>query len=100
LIQQGRCRQAKSKLLTYVNCINDADDGCINRRVFAAFCHARRTALNDQDRFPKARADGVNGDDVAFLVMPIFVNESRNQEFATVQAFVFSRGNDGSNYSC
>jgi hypothetical protein len=86
--------------LGHVNRINDADDSGVNRSVFAAFCHASRTALHDQDRFTKTRADGVNGDDVAFLILSIFVNQSRNQELAPVKAFVFSRRNDGSNYSC
>ena len=40
------------------------------------------------------RHDPMSGD------LFLFVNESRNQKLAPVQAFVFSRRHDGSNYSC
>jgi hypothetical protein len=88
-----------NRLRTNFNCINDADDGCINRAVFAAKSHARRTALYYQDNFSDARAHRVYCNNVAFLIIAVYINKPRDQQFAPGQAVIFSRGNYGTNYS-
>ena len=55
--------------------------------------------MHNQDRLAEACADGVNGDDVAFLVLPVFINQSRHQKLAPVQAFVFARRDYGAYYA-
>jgi hypothetical protein len=85
--------------LNHINRIDDADDGGVNRHIFAAFGHACRTALDDQYEFAKARPYSVHGDEMAFLVLSLFIDQASDKQFAPLQAFIFSRRDDGSNYS-
>jgi len=56
--------------------------------------------LNDQHEFINARADRVNHDHMAFLILTVHIDQPRNKEFAPKQAIIFARSDYGSNYSC
>jgi hypothetical protein len=80
--------------------INYAYDRRINRTVLAAESHARRASLNNQHDFVNARADRINDNDMAFVILSVHIDEPRNQELAPEQALIFARGNNGSDYAC
>ncbi len=46
-----------------------------------------------------AGANRVNGNDVTLLILAVNANEPRDQQLASVKTIVFSRSDDGSNYS-
>jgi hypothetical protein len=83
-----------------INGVHNADDGGIHRAVFTALRQAGGTALHDQNDFANAGADRINGNHMPFLVLALFVHKPRDEQFAPVQAFILSRGNNGSNDSC
>jgi hypothetical protein len=86
-------------LRTNFNSVNDADNGCINRAVFAAKSHARGTALHYQDDLSDARAHRVYRNNMAFFVLAVHINKPRDQQLAPGQAVIFSRGNYSPDYS-
>ncbi len=79
--------------------INYADNRGVDRTLFAAESHSRGAALYDQDYFVDAGANGVDGDDVAFLIRAVYVHQPRDEQLAPVKALVLARSHDGSNYS-
>ena len=86
-------------LLAHINRVDDADDRGIHRTIFTALRHTGGTALHDQDNFTNASADRVDGDDMAFLILSLFVNQTRHQKLAPEQALIFTRRDYGANDS-
>src|SRR5690554_4108744 len=78
-------------LSIHLDRIDDADDRGVYRCVFAAVRHARRAALDDQHDFAESRADRIDGDDMAFLVLPIDADGAGDEQFLAVQALILAR---------
>jgi hypothetical protein len=79
--------------------IDYADHRGVNRTLLAAEGHSRGAALHDQDNFVDSRSHGVHCDEMAFLVLAINANKSRDKQLAPVKAIVLPRGDYRSNYS-
>jgi hypothetical protein len=85
--------------LRHFHRIDDADYRRIDRTVLASESHSSRAALYDQDDFVHARADGVDRHDVSGFILAVDADEPGDQELAPKKAVIFSRSDDGSNYS-
>ena len=81
--------------MTNFDCIHDADNGGVNRAVIATESQSRRTTLHDQDRLIHACADRVDGDQMAFLILPVDADHARDQQLSPMQPLVLARGDDG-----
>jgi hypothetical protein len=79
--------------------VNDANNRCVNRAILATLCHAGRTALYDQYQLSKPRADGIDGDNVAFLILAVDPDRAHDQEFSAMKPLIFSRCDHGPDYS-
>ena len=79
--------------------VDDADNGGVDGAVLALERHAGRTTLHDEYDLIDAGSNGIDGDQMPFLILAFDVDHSGDQKLAPVKAIIFSRCNDGSDYS-
>lgn len=77
-----------------VDGIDDADNGGVDRAVFAFGGEARGAAGNDQHRFTKAGIDGIDGDEVAGFVAAFRIDGLHDEKFFSFEARILARGNN------
>ena len=79
--------------------VDYAHDGRIDGAVLALEGHSRGTALHDEHDFVDAGSYGIDGDEMALLILALDVDHSRYKQLAPVKTVIFSRSDDSSDYS-
>src|SRR6266481_3863297 len=72
--------------------IDDADDGRIDRRIFAALRHAGRAAGDGEHGLAEPGADGIHRNHVAGLVLAIGADRFQDQQRLAFEARVLPGG--------
>jgi len=79
--------------------IDNANNGGVDRTLFAAKGHSGRAALYDQDQLVNACTDSVYGNKMTLFIFTINTHKSRDKQLPTVKAIILTGGDDGSNYA-